>query len=133
MPKLLFLARVLCAAPLLFIGLQHLTGMAPMQPILEGAGMPMPELGATIAPVIEIVAGALLLLGLFPKIAGLLAVGSMIGALYAHLNFDWPDEPPIVLPIVVLGLAILVIARGSGAWALRSSKGDDAAAQSGGA
>ena len=120
MSKLLLAARLAAAVPLLAIGLQHLTGAAPMQPILEGAGLPFPELGAVAAPIVEVVAGVLLLLGLFPRIGGLMAMGSMAGALVAHARFDWADEPPLVLPIAVLLFAALVTAKGPGAWAIRA-------------
>jgi putative oxidoreductase len=125
MPKLLFAARLLCAAPLLLIGIQHLTGAAPLQPILDGAAIPLPKLVALLAPLAEVLAGVLLVLGLVPRVAGLLAAGTMVGAILTHLRYDWADEPPLALPIAVLALALLVAARGAGAWALRaSSKGE---------
>lgn len=82
--------------------------------------MPFPELGAIVAPIAEVVAGPSLLLGLFPRIGALIAIGSMSGALVAHLRFDWADEPPLMLPIAVLLLALVVLVRGAGTWALRS-------------
>jgi len=123
MPKLLFVLRLLAAAPLLAIGVQHLTGAAPMLPILEGAGFPMPRLGAKLAPIAEVVAGLALLLGIFPRIGSLIAVGSMSGALVAHLtfdhaNFEWADEPPIVLPIVILLFAATILVKGPGILAM---------------
>lgn len=119
------LFRILAAAPLLLIGIQHLTGAAPMQPILEGAGFPSPELGATLAPIVEVAGGALLLTGLFARLGGLLALGSMAGALYAHLNFDWADEPPLLLPIAVAVFAALVVLGGAGSFALGGRKSGD--------
>ena len=118
MEKFLFVARVVAAVPLLGIGVQHLTGAAPMLPILEGAGVPFPEINAVLAPIGEVVAGLLLLFGVFPRVGGMMAVGSMLGALFAHVRFDWADEPPIALPLVVLVLAALVAAKGAGAFAV---------------
>jgi putative oxidoreductase len=118
MSKLLFAARIVAAVPLLGIGFQHLLGIAPIEPILEGAGLPFPELGAAVAPAGEVLAGLLLLLGLFPRIGGLVAVGSMLGALVAHARFDWADEPPLALPILVLAFAALVVVKGPGALAV---------------
>ena len=112
--------RILAAAPLLLIGLQHLSGAAPMLPILEGAGFPSPELGAIVAPIVEVAGGLLLLIGLFARLGGLLAIGSMAGALYAHLTFNWADEPPLLLPIAVLVFASLVVFGGPGRFALGS-------------
>ena len=126
MSKLLTLIRLVAAVPLLGIGIQHLTGAAPILPIIEGAGMPFPELSAQAAPIAEVVAGALLLVGFFPRFGGLIACGSMAGAIYAHLNHDWEDEPSIVLPIVVLACSLLVIAGGAGAYAMHSGKKDEA-------
>ena len=118
MQNLLFAARLIAGIPLLSIGLQHLTGLAPMQPILEGAGLPFPEIGAVVAPIGEVIAGTLLLLGFLPRIGAQMAIGSMIGALVAHARFDWADEPPIALPIAVLVFSALVFARGAGRFAL---------------
>ena len=129
MQNLLFAARLIAGIPLLSIGLQHMTGAAPMLPILEGAGLPFPEIGAVVAPIAEVVAGTLLLLGLFPRIAGQMAVGSMAGALVAHARFDWADEPPLVLPLLVLAFAGLVFLKGAGRFALANRRGRDAAAE----
>ena len=118
MSKLLFVLRVLAALPLLAIGVQHLTGAAPMLPILEGAGFPMPELGAIVAPIVEVAAGASLLLGFFPRLGALLALGSMSGAIVAPLRFDWADEPPIALPIAIVLVALVVLKFGAGALGL---------------
>ena len=127
MEKFLFVARVVAAVPLLAIGVQHLTGAAPMLPILEGAGVPFPELNAVLAPIGEVVAGLLLLSGLFPRVGGMMAVGSMLGALFAHVRFDWADEPPIALPLVVLTLAAFVALKGAGSFAV-TLKGKNASA-----
>ena len=124
MSKLLTLLRLVAAVPLLGIGIQHLTGSAPILPIIEGAGMPFPELSAQAAPIAEVVAGAMLLLGIFPRLGGLIACGSMAGAIYAHLNHDWEDEPSIVIPIAVLVCSLLVIVAGPGAFAVHSGKKD---------
>ena len=129
MSKFLTLIRLVAAIPLLLIGIQHVTGAAPMLPILTGAGLPEPELTAQLAPFLEVAGGALLLLGLFARFGALLAVGSMVGALAAHLRFDhtqfeWPDEPPIALPIAILVCALIVLAMGPGAFALQGKKGN---------
>ncbi|HRV82440.1 MAG: DoxX family membrane protein [Planctomycetes bacterium] len=123
MLRILAIARTLASLPLLGIGAMHLFGTAPLAPILEGARIPMAEANAQVAPVIEVLAGLLLLVGWRARLGALLGLFSMIGALTAHLRFDhsqfeWPDEPPIALPITVLVLCLLVILRGGGAWSL---------------
>jgi len=128
--KTLFALRVLAALPLIAIGIQHLTGMAPMQPILEGAGLPLPELSAVVAPVMEVVAGALLLVGFQARLGALLAAGAMTGALFAHVRFDWAGEPPMVLPAAILVMAMVVFSGGAGAASLdgRRSRASSATA-----
>ncbi len=110
--------RLIGGLPLLGIGMMHLTGAAPMRPILEAANIPMVGLHAALVPLVEIVAGAMLLAGAFARVGGVLAVLTMIGAIYAHAVATWEDEPPIVLPIVVLVAAGYVVVRGAGAWSV---------------
>ena len=129
MHQFLGIARILAGLPLLVIGAMHLFGQAPLGPILEGANMPMPELTAQLAPVIEVLAGLMLVLGFRGRVGAILGIGSMAAAIATHLRFEatetfaWPDEPPIVLPIVVLLLCALVVVKGPGAWALGRRSG----------
>lgn len=124
MHQTLGIARILAGLPLLLIGAMHIFGQAPLGPILEGAKMPMPELTAQVAPILEVLAGLLLVLGFRGRVGALLGIGSMIAALATHLRFEatatfaWPDEPPIALPIATLVLCVLVLVKGPGAWAL---------------
>ena len=74
---------------------------------------------------IEIAAGLSLLLGLWARVGALLAIPTMLGAIYAHLVIGvWPNgpenEPPIVLPVAVLVCAGYVLWRGAGRWSLDS-------------
>ena len=106
--------RILISLPLIGIGFMHLVGAAPLLPILEGAGIPFPELNAVVAPVVQVLAGLMLLTGFGVRIGALLALGTMVGALVAHVRFDWADEPPIVLPLMVMAGASYVLLRGAG-------------------
>lgn len=129
MNKVLLIARIVAGLPLLAIGVMHITGSAPMGPILEGANMPNAEITAQVAPIVEILAGLLLISGLLARPAALLAIASMGGALATHLRFDhtqfeWADEPPMVLPIIVLGLSLLILAKGPGCPRLGGKKAD---------
>ena len=118
--------RLLAGLPLLGIGVQHLVGTAPLLPILQEAGIPFPELNAAIAPGMEVLAGLLLLSGLFGRVGGLIGANSMVVALYTHAVADWADEPPLLLPVAVLAGALYVVARGSGRYSF-----DAAASQTG--
>jgi putative oxidoreductase len=123
--------RLIAGLPLLGIGVMHITGSAPLKPILEGAGIPMAHLNSLVAPIVEIVAGLLILSGALTRVGAAMAMGTMAVALYTHMAFEatetfaWEDEPPIVLPIVVLLSAIYLLWRGGGAWSL-DGKGSSA-------
>lgn len=118
------ISRVVAGLPLLAIGSAHVfLAEAPMGPLVEAAGFPFSSLLAPLAVAVEIAAGVSLLLGLWARIGGLLAVPIMLGAVYTHLVIDvWPNgaenEPPLVLPIVVAIAAGHVVLRGAGRWSL---------------
>lgn len=120
----LLLPRAVAGVPLLGIGLAHVfVPEAPMAPLVEAAGIPLAGVVAPVAVATEIVAGALLLLGLWARVAALVAVPTMLGAVYAHLAIGvWPNgaenEPPMGLPIAVMLCAAYVLWRGAGRWSL---------------
>jgi len=114
----LAIVRITAAVPLLGIGAMHLTGAAPMRPIIDAAGLPMPALGAIAAPLGEILAGILLVSGAASRLGALLGAVIMAVALYAHIVADWPDEPPLPLPIAVLALCLYIAIRGGGRWSI---------------
>ena len=128
--RTLLLARLLAAVPLVGIGLQHLTGAAPLAPILESACLPWPELSATVAPLGQLLAGALLAVGFWARLAGLLGAVQMVVALYTQVVVDWTEEPPLLLPIVVLAASLAVLWRGAGPWSLdRAATSADGSAE----
>jgi uncharacterized membrane protein YphA (DoxX/SURF4 family) len=116
--KHMLIPRLIAGLPLVGIAAMHLVGAAPMKPILEAAKIPLPDLNAVVAPIVEIVAGLLILSGAFARIGAVLACGTMAVAIYSHMVADWPDEPPIILPIAVLLAALYVLWRGGGAWSV---------------
>ena len=123
--------RILAGLPLVVFGAMHLIGVTPMGPLVEAAGMHMPDLAAIVAPVTQVVAGALLAIGLLARVGALGAIGVMLGAIYTHWKIPsdaWPvpvegaphTEPQALLylaiGIVVVGL--IVLWRGAGAWSV---------------
>lgn len=120
----LLVARVVAGVPLLAIGFAHvIVPDAPMRPLVEAAGFPLPGVVAALGVAAEIVAGASLLLGYWARIGAVLAIPVMLGAVYTHLVLDvWPneaqDEPPLALPILVMLAAAYVARRGAGRWSL---------------
>lgn len=116
--------RLVAGAPLLLIGLAHVFAPeAPMQPLVEAAGFPLPSVVAPLGVAVEVIAGVSLLLGAWARVGGVIAIPVMLGAVWAHLVIDvWPNgaenEPPLALPIVVALAAAYVVVRGPGRWSL---------------
>ncbi|MEM9481507.1 MAG: DoxX family protein, partial [Verrucomicrobiota bacterium] len=88
--------RVIVALPILIIGVNHLISPeAAMQPLLEAAGLPLPELTAKVAPVLEILGALSLLSGAFARVGAVLLSGAMAAATATHLiiaskGLPWP-------------------------------------------
>ncbi|MEM1249072.1 MAG: DoxX family protein [Acidobacteriota bacterium] len=116
--KHLLAVRLVAAVPLVGIGAQHLLGTAPILPILEGAGFPVPTILEWLAPTVEVIAGLLLALGWHARPGALLAVFSMFCALYAHYAHDWGSEPALVLPLAVLLTSLQILLTGAGAFSV---------------
>ena len=108
--------RIVSAMPLLAIGTQHLIGMVPMEPILEGAGFPLVSFFAITVPVLEVLMGLALVVGFYARVGALISLGIMVGAIYAHLVHDWADEPVLLLPVAVLLGTLQVLWSGAGAF-----------------
>ncbi len=143
--KHLIAVRVVAGAPLVFFGLMHLVNPnMPMTPLLEEAGLPYPGLMGVIAPIAQLLAGVLLLSGAFARIGGVLAIGTMLGALVTHMliaNDQWPTPgedgvmAPGPEPVFMMGIAVVVLLaaayvtwHGSGAWGLDAKASSDPAA-----
>jgi len=129
MTKHMIVVRVLAGGPLLFFGAMHLSGSMPMAPLLEAAGIPMVSVNAIVAPIMEILAGLLLLSGAFARVGGVLAILTMAGAIFTHIKIPsdgWPlanggpEEPQFLMIIAIVALlgGAYVAARGGGAWSL---------------
>ena len=94
-----------------------------MRPLVEAANLPAPALLSPLAVAVEVVAGLLILAGFYARLGAALAIPTMAVAVYAHIAIDvWPNgadnEPPILLPIVVIACAGYVLWRGAGRWSL---------------
>ena len=124
--KLTIAPRLIAALPLIAIGIGHLVDPGSFRLILDGAGIPMLDVNLIVAPVVEIAAGILLLVGLFARAGGLAAASTMLVALYSHAVIDpsiFPETmamPPIILPIAVLASALWVAYAGAGKWSMDS-------------
>jgi putative oxidoreductase len=130
--------RMVAGLPLLGIGIAHIAvPEAPMFPLVEAAGFPLPSIVAPLGVAAEIVAGLSLLLGAWARVGGLTAITVMLGAIYAHLVIGvWPNgaesEPPLALPIIVAAAAAYVVVRGAGRWSVDGRRGSPGPAGNGG-
>jgi len=130
--KHIAILRILAGAPLLMFGIMHITGALPMKPLIEAAGLPMPDLAAMVTPPVMIIAGLLLLLGAFARVGAVLAIGTMLGAVITHIKIPsdaWPipvetyPNPNPYVPMLVMAIAIIlfsvyIIFKGAGAWSI---------------
>lgn len=121
--------RLVAGLPLTLFGLMHLVGASPVEPLLVAARLPMPGLGAIVAPAMEIAAGLLLTFGWLTRVGGGLGVLAMVGAITVHFlipNDQWPHpasgrpgpEPLgiFLLAWIILGSALVSTIRGGGLW-----------------
>ena len=90
---------------------------------LEQAGIPLMALNQWLVPIVEVLLGAFLILGFVSRLLSLVAIAIMLVATYVHLVVQdpalFPPHPKApVIPVIVMGLCITLLWRGSGAWSL---------------
>jgi uncharacterized membrane protein YphA (DoxX/SURF4 family) len=134
--KAIALLRIIAGLPLVLFGIMHLTGAAPMQPLVEAAGLAFPALTAIVAPLVQVLAGLLLLIGAGARLGAVMGMIVSLGGLITNLkipNDQWPTPSEIDPSIMVMGtepafltpLAIaiilfsaIVLKFGAGAWSV---------------
>ena len=92
---------------------------------LSQAYIPFYELTRQVVPFVEMLTGAMLLVGFFTRIWLLVVIGLMIAASYVHIVVDDPNLFPLqphepVVPLALLALAGYVLIKGAGVWSLDS-------------
>lgn len=90
---------------------------------LVAAGIPFHGLVLYAFPVVEMVLGILMLVGLHARMSAALAAASMVVATYVHLVIDDPSLFPLqpvepIGPLVLLTMLIYIVVRGAGAWSI---------------
>jgi uncharacterized membrane protein YphA (DoxX/SURF4 family) len=90
---------------------------------LEAAGIPLHGLVLYTFPIVEMVLGILLLVGLHARISAALAAVSMVVATYVHIVIDDPSLFPLqpvepIGPLVLLAILIYTMIQGAGAWSM---------------
>ena len=76
-----------------------------------------------VVPVVEVIVGLLLILGLFSRVGGLVIINMMLVATYVHLVVDNPALFPLqpkepVIPLISIAVAAYILWRGAGVWSL---------------
>ncbi|PPF44792.1 hypothetical protein C5B85_08575 [Pseudoclavibacter sp. AY1F1] len=117
----LLILRIALGATMLLHGIQKLTttGIGGVQEMLAGLGVPLSDVAGAALPFVEIVAGALLLVGLFTRVAAALLVVVSLGAMFTvHFAagfFAQDGGYEFVLVLALLGIALTLT--GGGRWA----------------
>jgi len=125
--KPLLFARVAAGLPLLFYGGLHLIQPTGYLALLHATGILPEEVMIVVIPLMEMVAGILVLVGVWARVGALLAVLVMIPALHTSLMLPAggspgvdstviAQAPPLWVPLMVLACALAVLVKGAGAF-----------------
>lgn len=119
-PAVATAARALLAALFLISGIQKLFVPAMIQGYIASTGLPLPSLVYVLTVVIEIGAGALLLVGFRTRLmAGVLAAFTVAAALIFHRELGDPNQfAHFMKNLAIAGGLLHVAAFGAGAFSL---------------
>jgi NADH dehydrogenase len=120
--KLLLVLRLAAGLPLIFLGVLHLIYPADFRAVLAAGRLPHPDFYAAVVPLVEILAGLLLLAGLWTRVGGMLALGVMLPALVLSVQLTERTVasamPPLFFPVMVTLTSVVLVLLGGGAWSL---------------
>ena len=88
---------------------------------LLASGLPFYELSRWSVPLVEILVGVVLGVGLFARLAATVIIGIMAVATYVHVVVDAPSLFPLqpsepIIPLAVMGMCFYLLWRGGGSW-----------------
>ena len=125
------LARLLMAALFLPAGISKIGGFAGTAGYIGSVGLPLPEVGAALAIVIEVVAPILLIIGLFTRPAALvLAVFTLVATVFFHAYWSVPADQQFMQSLLfwknigVVGGLLAIAAFGAGAFSVDAKRGN---------
>jgi len=117
--------RILLAILFLPAGIGKLTGFAGTVGYIASVGLPMPQIAAVLALIVEITGGIALLLGFGTRLAALaLALFTLVASFYFHNYWSVPADQQFVQQllffknIAVTGGLLTLAAWGPGSWSL---------------
>ena len=116
----LLLIRVVLGAVFMFHGSQKLLGwwdgpgMEGFTKMIEGFEIPMPQVGAYLSALTELIGGALLLVGFLTRLAAIPVVFNMLVAIYfVHWgSFALPDGMEYALTLAIVAAALIFTGAG---------------------
>jgi uncharacterized membrane protein YphA (DoxX/SURF4 family) len=118
----LLLLRVVAGLPLVFFGVLHLVSPHLLRDILGAAGLPLLDLHCLLVPLVEILAGVLLLVGLLTRVGAVLAFCVLVPALLVTLQVtagrDGPAVPTLALPVTLAVASFFLALLGGGSGSI---------------
>jgi putative oxidoreductase len=121
--------RLLLALLFLPAGISKIGGFAGTAGYIASKGLPMPELGAVIAIVVEVLGSLALIAGFGTRVAALvLAVFTLVATVFFHAYWAVPAEMQMVQQlmffknIAVVGGLLVLAAFGAGGWSLDAKR-----------
>ncbi len=126
---LALVGRLLLALLFLPAGISKIGGFAGTAGYIASKGLPLPELGAVIAIVVEIVGALALIAGFGTRLAALvLAVFTLVATFIFHNYWGVPADQAFVQQlmfyknIAVVGGLLVLAAHGAGAWSVDAKR-----------
>jgi putative oxidoreductase len=117
--------RLLLALLFLPAGIGKLTGFAGTVGYISSVGLPMPQVAAALALVVEIVGGAALVAGFGTRLAAIvLAAFTLVASYFFHAYWALPADQQMIPQllffknIAVVGGLLTLAAWGAGAWSV---------------
>lgn len=122
---LALVGRLLLALLFLPAGISKIAGFAGTAAYIGSKGLPLPELGAMIAIIVEVGGGLALIAGFKTRMAALaLAVFTLVATFVFHNFWGVPADQAMMQQlmfyknIAVVGGLLVLAAHGAGAWSL---------------
>jgi putative oxidoreductase len=127
---LTLVGRLLLSVLFLPAGIAKLTGFAGTAGYIASKGLPMPELGAVIAIVVELAGSAALILGFQTRWAAvILSLFTLAASVFFHNFWALPADQAYVNQlmfyknIAVIGGLLVLAANGAGAFSVDAKRG----------
>ena len=121
--------RLLLALLFLPAGISKISGFAGTAGYIASKGLPLPEVGAAIAILVEVLGGLALIAGFGTRVAALvLAVFTLAASVFFHNYWGVPAEQAFVQQlmffknIAVVGGLLVLAAHGAGAWSVDAKR-----------